>query len=211
METGEFLKHFKHHANLGITRRKLQYYSSPQVRLLPLPVYRNRHTAHYIVPDHLKHLTAICLLREKYRMPIKSIRLLLKELPEKNYALLDKWGGSARDLLDAVKLFKSGYTEEDMLRFLSCKELIFSGLGDSNYDELIQGLGATREKKLYRLLMEDITKHFEELKKWVSSGRGVGFFMELGKSIGGFLSPEGFREKVMAEDLSKAPPNRYLR
>jgi hypothetical protein len=202
MEAEEFLKHFNSR-NGGllkpeycITRRALQFYSSPQVQILPLPVYHNRHTAHYIVPEHFNRLAAITALREKHFMPIKLIRKLLNVLPEEKYELLERWPGTVHDLVDAAPLFEPGFKDEDMLYFLALKALLWPS-SRGIYRDSLEGFGTWAEPHLKQFLLDQIQKKGEKLVDWIASNRGVRYVAALGKSVGGYSTPEEHLEKMI--------------
>jgi len=98
LECGEFLQAVKAVSGMTVHRRWLQFYSSPQVRLMPLPVYAKRHTAHYAHPEDTLRLALILKLRNAYFFPIKLVRETLKNLAEKHYPLVLNAGLSADDI-----------------------------------------------------------------------------------------------------------------
>ncbi len=207
MEADEFLKHFNSRSGFllrpefCITRRALQFYSSPQVQLLPLPVYRNRHTANYVVPEHFNRLAAITALREKHFMPIKLIHKLLKVLPEEKYGLLERWPGTVHDLVDVAPLFELGFKDEDMLRFLTLKGLLFQD-SQPAYRGTMEQFGTWKEPHLKKFILEHIQKNVGQLADWVESGKGVRYVAAQGKSMGGFQTPEEHLEKLIGSKRS---------
>jgi hypothetical protein len=64
LETKEFVKYFnaaaekKQLPSWKITQRTLQFYSSPNLRLMPKPILRGGHKGHYEVPGHFMSPTA---------------------------------------------------------------------------------------------------------------------------------------------------------
>lgn len=85
VEAGEFLKLVEAVSGHSITRHRLQYYSSPNARLMPLPTYAKRHTAHYEHPEQTLRLALLLQLRDKYYFPIKLLRTILDNLQRKFY------------------------------------------------------------------------------------------------------------------------------
>ena len=89
LEASEFVRYFNLaldlHGSKAISRRTLQFYGSPQLRLFPLPIYQNRHTAHYVYPDHFKLLCVIWTLRERLlklgARVLRSVRRVVVHLP----------------------------------------------------------------------------------------------------------------------------------
>lgn len=82
----EFLKLIRLVSGISITRRTLQLYSSPQFRLMPLPVYARRHTSHYRHPEDTMRLAVVLHLRETYYFPVATIRSILKTLHPRYFA-----------------------------------------------------------------------------------------------------------------------------
>lgn len=95
----EFLKMVWMISGHKATRRLAQFYSSPKSRLLPLPVYRNRHTAHYLHPEHTVRFAVLLHLREAYFLPLKLVKVVLDGFPADHYDLLLSDVFSARDLV----------------------------------------------------------------------------------------------------------------
>lgn len=208
MEAGEFLKHFNSRNGFmllpeyRLSRRTLQFYSSPQVRLLPLPGYRNRHTAHYLVPDHFTRLVAVTALRERHFMPIKLIQRLLKVLPEDKHELLERWPGTVQDLLDAAPLFAQGFTDQDVLSYLALKGLTFRHQHPAAQRASFEQLAIWKEDDLKRYIAKQIEVSAKKLTEWVSMGGGVRYLLAQGKSIGGFSTPAEYLEKMIGSKRS---------
>ena len=189
METEDFLKHFNTRETPippaePLTRSTLQFYSSPRVRLFPLPVYRNRHTAHYIVPDHFNRLAVICVLRDKFFMPIKLIHKLVEAMPGDNYKFLEQWPGTARELMDAVPLLKQGFKEEDLFRLAVVRSVVFLHTPPEAVRNTLELFGAHEDKHLKSFLRGQVEKHARELYEWVGAGPGTSCVKELGRSLG---------------------------
>lgn len=91
----EFLRVTEALTGYALTRRALQFYSSPQVRLMPLPVYSDGHRAHYLHPEHTLRLGAALRLRKRHFFPLKLVKDVLEGLPPHCFGLV------IRDLLSA--------------------------------------------------------------------------------------------------------------
>lgn len=190
METDDFLMHFNTRETPippaePLTRSTLQFYSSPRVRLFPLPVYRNRHTAHYIVPDHFNRLAVICVLRDKFFMPIKLIHKLVAAMPGDNYKFLEQWPGTARELMEAVPLLKQGFKEEDLCRLAVVRSVVFLHTPPEAIRNTLEAFGSHEEKHLKSFLRGQVEKHARELYEWVGAGPGTSCVKELGKTLRG--------------------------
>lgn len=68
-------------AGVHVTRRALQFYYSPRIRLLPPPVYRGGHVA-YFDRGQLHRLKAIKTLQSRYRLSLSAIRELLEAVSD---------------------------------------------------------------------------------------------------------------------------------
>jgi len=180
MPTDDFIEFFNNSYWLKgknrLTRRTLLFYGSPQLRLLPRPVYRNRHTGYYIFPDHYRRLAIIWTLREKFFFPLELIKVLLRGIPEESYDLIESWWGSGEDLLDMIPLLKAGFTERDVDNYLACK-----GLLRTDSVRLEPGKPPS-EANLKARILEQLAEDYDGVREWVSSGRGVRFLQALSKA-----------------------------
>ncbi len=95
----EFLKMVWMLSGQRATRSTLQFYSSPKARLLPLPVYRNRHTAHYLHPEHTLRFAILLHLRAAYFLPLKLAKVVLDGLSPALYDLVLSDVLSASDIV----------------------------------------------------------------------------------------------------------------
>jgi DNA-binding transcriptional MerR regulator len=68
-------------AGVDVTRRTLQYYYSPRIRLLPPPTYRGGHVA-YVERGQLHRLKAIKTLQSRYGLSLGAIRELLEAVSD---------------------------------------------------------------------------------------------------------------------------------
>ncbi|MDE2039552.1 MAG: hypothetical protein KGO96_01035 [Elusimicrobia bacterium] len=215
METDDFLMHFNTRDTPlppaePLTRSTLQFYSSPRVRLFPLPVYRNRHTAHYIVPDHFNRLAVICIMRDKFFMPIKMIHKLVELLPEDNYRFLERWPGTVQGLMEAVQLLKRGFKEEDLLSFAALRSLIFLQTPPEAQRNTLEGFGADEDKHLKSFLRGAIAKNAGRLEEWVTAQSGASCVKTLGQTLGDFSTPLEYQQKMIGrkKDFEKSVKER---
>jgi hypothetical protein len=112
----EFLKMVERMSGKALNRRLLQFYSSPELRLVPLPIYARRHTAHYLHPEDTRRLALVLHLRTKYFLPFKILRKVLAELSPEHYDLVH------RDAFTAEEISRLGALEN---RWPLMRELIF--------------------------------------------------------------------------------------
>ncbi len=171
-----FLRLFNEDFNLkgdkAMSRRTLQFYSSPQARLLPLPVYKDRHTAYYLFPDYYERLGVVWTLRSKFAFPIPMIRTLLTEIDEDWYSLIMDWDESSEALLDIIMLDKVGFAKEDFDLYSASKGMI----GDEVVSLQIRRESAEETKQA---LLKTLDEQHAAVRKWIDSGRGIEFFSAL--------------------------------
>ena len=191
LEASEFVRYFNLaldlHGSKAISRRTLQFYGSPQFRLFPLPIYQNRHTAHYVYPDHFKLLCVIWTLRERFFLPIKNIRALIHDLPADKYELVIGWDGSAEELREATPLFKAGFDYEDFINYAASKKLLTK-------DVYLPANAGRSERQLKKDLLDKLTHEVKGIREWISSGRGARYFAAVSRGRDG---RSGVRERLV--------------
>lgn len=171
-----FLRLFNDDFNLkgdkALSRRTLQFYSSPQAQLMPLPVYKDRHTAYYRFPEDYERLGVIWTLRSKFYFPIELIRSLLEQIPPDMYAAIADWDESPQALLDMIAMDKAGFEPEDFDRYGVAKSL----LGSEATRFLVRAQSPSTIKKI---LLKKLDEEHEAARKWIESGRGIEFWTAL--------------------------------
>ena len=167
-----FNEDFRLKGDKAMSRRTLQFYSSPQARILPLPVYKDRHTAHYVFPDHYARLGVIWTLRSKFFFPIGIIRSLLNEIQTDLYPMIMDWDESPEALLDTIMLDKAGFAPEDFDLYSASKGL----LGDEVLRFQVRDSSPTATKNA---LLKKLDEQHSAIKKWIGSGRGIEFWSAL--------------------------------
>lgn len=98
LESAEFLKVVEALSGHPITRRTLQLYSSPHVRLLPLPRHFNGYKSHYKHPEHTERIAVILRLRIKHFIPVKRLKEIMARLSPNLYALILRDAISPEDI-----------------------------------------------------------------------------------------------------------------
>lgn len=171
-----FLRLFNDDFNLkgdkALTRRTIQFYSSPQAQLMPLPVYKDRHTAYYRFPEDYERLGVIWTLRSKFYFPIELIRSLLEQIPPDMYAVISDWDESPQALLDMIAMDKAGFEPEDFDRYAAAKSL----LGNETTRFLDRDHSPSETKKA---LLKKLDEEHAAARKWIESGRGIEFWRAL--------------------------------
>lgn len=171
-----FLRLFNEDFNLkgdkAMSRRTLQFYSSPQAKLMPLPVYKNRHTAYYNFPDDYERLGVIWTMRSRFFFPIEMVRTLLDQIHPDMYAVVPEWDRSPQELLEAVAMDKAGFEPEDSDRYRAAKGL----LGDESWRFLARDFSPADVKKT---LLKKLDAEYAAARKWIESGRGIEFWNAL--------------------------------
>ncbi len=179
MRTDHFLRMFNWEFSLkgdkALSRRTLQFYSSPQTKLLPLPVYKERHTAHYVFPDHYERLAVIWTLRSRFFFPIGLIRSVLKEISEDHYGLIIDWDENPEALMDTIMMLKQGFEYEDVALYRETKILFKS----RPHLLLNPEVSADRATKA---LLTGLEEQYAERRKWIGSGQAVTFYRKLAEA-----------------------------
>ena len=160
METGDFIRAIHSAYGFRVTRRTLQLYSSPQLKLLPPPIYVGGHRSYYLNPEHTQRLAAVLYLSTRLFMPLKAIRQLLRVFPERHYGLLLKGVLTPEELTDFTELFGRGLDVRDFLFYKASR--VLKALDEEHGDEREQD-EATKDKALFSM-----TRQFE---KWMNGGR----------------------------------------
>lgn len=116
LSAAEFLKAVKTVSGHSITRRTLQLYSSPQFRLVPLPVSGGRRGSQYLHPENTLRLAVVLRLRNDFFFPIKRLREVIDTISPDHYPVVLRHG------LTAAQIFLLARPE---MRGLRPRELIF--------------------------------------------------------------------------------------
>lgn len=160
METDDFINAIHKAYGFQVTRRTLQLYSSPQLKLLPPPIYVGGHRSYYLNPEHTQRLAAILYLSTRLFMSLKAIRKLLRVYPERHYGLLLKGVLTPQELTDFTELFGRGLEVRDFLFYKVSR--VLNAMDEEHGDEREQD-EATKDKALFAM-----TRQFE---KWMDTGR----------------------------------------
>jgi hypothetical protein len=192
-----FNEDFKLKGDKAVSRRTLQFYSSPQARLFPLPTYKNRHTAFYLFPDHYELLGAVWTMRSKLFMPIDMIRAILKIADPRLHVMIGDWDESPEALIDAVMMDEHEDLEpEEFHLYSDSKDLLKDGF-----------LHALRrdhsEADSKRAMLKELDKKYAELKGWIESGRAGKFLNTLTEGRREFMSMQERLEQKAAEKAGK--------
>lgn len=156
----------------ALSRRTLQFYSSPEAELMPLPVYKDRHTAYYHFPEDYERLGVIWTLRSKLFFPIELIRSLLRATSPDHYAVIMDWDESPQALLDMIAMDKAGFEPEDFDRYDAAKSL----LGNEAMRFLVRDHSPAETKKA---LLKKLDEEHAATREWIESGRGIEFWTAL--------------------------------
>lgn len=179
--------------NKALSRRTLQFYSSPQAGLMPLPVYKDRHTAYYRFPEDYERLGVVWTLRSRFYFPIELIRSLLDRIPPDMCAVIADWDESPQALLDMIAMDKSGFEPEDFDRYATATSL----LGDETLRFLVRDHSPAATKKA---LLKKLDEEHAATRKWIESGRGIEFWLALIEARRALSEPGGQAGKD-AEDV----------
>ncbi len=192
-----FNEDFKLKGDKAVSRRTLQFYSSPQWRLFPLPKYLNRHTAHYLFPDHYELLGAIWTMRSKLFMPIDMIRAILKIASRDLYPMIMDWDESPDALIDAVMMDKHEEIEpEEFHLYRASKDLL-----DDGYLFTLKRDHSEADAK--RAMLKELDKQYAAIKEWIQSGRAGEFLNALAEGRREFTDVRERLEYMTAKERAK--------
>lgn len=190
-----FNEDFKLKGDKAVSRRTLQFYSSPQARLFPLPTYKNRHTAYYLFPDHYELLGALWTMRSKLFMPIDMIRAILKRAGPDMLPMIMDWDESPDALIDAVMMDDEFEPEEFHL---------YSGAKDLLKEAFLHGLRRDHtEADAKRAMLKELDEKYAEIKGWIESGRAGKFLNALTEGRREFADMQERLAELAAEKADK--------
>lgn len=166
IETADFIKLFRHLHHFTVTRRTLQHYSSPQLRLLPPPIHMGGHKSYYANPDHTDRLAVVMHLGTKLFLPLKTIQALIRVYPREHYDLILKGVFAADELTGLVEHFERGFQVKDVLFYKVCN--VLEALDRPYWDYMARhGKGASdlAEKHVDQTLI----KLAHEFESWIKA------------------------------------------
>jgi hypothetical protein len=192
-----FNEDFKLKGDKAVSRRTLQFYSSPQARLFPLPTYKNRHTAYYLFPDHYELLGAIWTMRSRLFMPIDMIRAILKVADPRLHVMIADWDESPEALIDAVMMDKHEDREpEEFHLYRESKELLKEGFLHAQRRDIT-------EADAKRAMLKELDKKYAALKCWIESGQAGKFVSALNEGRREFANMQERLEHLAAEKAGR--------
>jgi len=178
LETKEFVKYFnaaaekKQLPSWKITQRTLQFYSSPNLRLMPKPILRGGHKGHYEVPGHFMRLQTIQKLKQVYFLPLWLIREVIEETPAPIWHTLVYMGLPTNELLEMLPYTKK-LGELDLMRYQTCKSLaqraFLSRAGDP----------PTKMADPFDAFQARVINAASALTAWVKSEKGRQTFLQI--------------------------------
>ncbi|MHB2025888.1 MAG: hypothetical protein ACYCPQ_04525 [Elusimicrobiota bacterium] len=192
-----FNEDFKLKGDKAMTRRTLQFYGSPQTRLFPLPIYKNRHTAYYLFPDHYELLGSLWTMRSKLFMPINMIRAILRIANPDLYSMIMDWDESPEALIDAVMMHKhEDFEPEEFHLYSESKSLLEDGF-------LHAQRRGRAEVDAKRAMLKELKKKYDALKDWIESGQAGKFLNALAEGRREFTDMQERLEGMAAEKADK--------
>lgn len=168
IETADFIKLFRHLHRLAVTRRTLQHYSSPQLRLLPKPIHKGGHKSYYLNPEHTDRLAVVMHLTTKLYLPLKTVQSILRAYPEEHYDLILKGVLTAEELGEIAEHFEQGFTVKDVLFQKVCH--VLEALEQPYWDYLARhGKDANEEAEKH--VDATLLKLTRELQGWIKTDK----------------------------------------
>ena len=197
VRSDHFLRLFNDDFNLkgdkAMTRRTLQFYSSPQIKLFPLPTYKDRHTAYYLFPDHFELLGAIWTMRNKLFMPLDMIRAILKIADPDIYTTIIDHDESPEALIDYVMMDKHEEFEPEEFHLYRDSKGI---LDDAVLFTLRRDY---TEEDARQAMLKELDQKYAELKDWISSGKAGKFLSALAEGREKFEDTRERLKKLASE------------
>jgi len=166
VETTDFIKLFRHLHRFTVTRRTLQHYSSPQLRLLPPPIHKGGHKSYYANPEHTDRLAVVMHLATKLFLPLKTIQALIRVYPAEHYDLILKNVFAANELAGSVELFERGCQVKDVLFYKVCN--VMEALGQP-YWEFVAQHGKGADELAEKHVDQTLIKLTHELERWIKA------------------------------------------
>lgn len=166
IETADFIKLVRHLHRFAVTRRTLQHYSSPQLRLLPKPIHKGGHKSYYLNPEHTDRLAVVMHLATKLFLPLKTVQSIIRTYPPEHYDLILKGVLKAEELDEIAEQFERGFTVKDVLFHRVCN--VLEALDRPYWEYLAKhGKGASDEAEKH--VDETLLKLMRELERWIKS------------------------------------------
>lgn len=168
LETKEFIKLVNHFADQQkqpswkVTLRTLQFYSSPQLRIMPRPILRGGHKGHYMAPDHVQLFFTIQKLKQKYFLPLWLIREILVESPPGIWQVLGQFGLPTDEFLEMLPYSKK-IKLQHLLHYQTCKSLAGRNFLRSSHP---------MSREAFDIFQHDVHAALQSLEKWIDSEDG---------------------------------------
>ncbi len=164
-ETSDFIKIFRHLHRFAITRRTLQLYSSPQLKLLPRPIHMGGHKSYYANPEHTDRLAVVMHLATKLFLPLKTIQAVVRVYPEEYYDLILDGVFAANDLAEIAEHFVRGFKVKDVLFYKVCH--VLKALDRPYWGMARHGKGANEQAEQH--VDQTLLKLTHELRRWIKT------------------------------------------
>ena len=82
LRIADFIKEAQKDYGINTNQRALQFYSSPKLRLLPIPTHKGGHIAYY-PREYLKRLKIIKILQKSFGFNLEQIKKILNAIPRR--------------------------------------------------------------------------------------------------------------------------------
>lgn len=199
VELEDFMSMLDAVGGFELSQRALLSYSSPRINLIEPPLKKDG-KACYIVPDHFNRMAIILTLRQAYSLPLGAIRGLLDRYPKENYDLLMERKFEISDLLDLVKMLKSGLGIGDLVMAKACDVMLMDLMSSSKAVAAALESGDT----LRHLQEKLVLARLDEIKDWVGSGRWQDFLRrESAQDLKDLAGKQLVHKKIVAKVLAR--------
>lgn len=161
----QFLELFQTLYPHSVTRRTLQLYCSPQLRLLPPPIHKGGHITYYLHPEHTDRLAVILTLQKKYNLSLETIANLIKKFPSRHYDLIFRGTLTSRDLEELASHTQNGFSLTDVIFNKICELLEALELNINPRAEISQFSPQEIEERMGKILL----RRTQEFDQWLKT------------------------------------------
>lgn len=204
LETSEFLRVFQTGFGVAVPRRTLQLYTSPGLKLMPLPIHKGGFKSYYLHPEHVNWLGVIVHLQSRH-LPLREIRAIMHKVPERYHRFITSdilWGEEA---LHAAVLVDQGFQIRDIIYRKACDLLDSidrpSGKAVAKFEYIARGTqilmpgGDVRGKK-DEFIDKALAQEASRLADWIKKGNR--------RRVESALGSEGFERLLKLGQYKKS-------
>lgn len=164
----EFIRLIRERYGYRMPRRTLQLYSSPQLKLMPLPIHRGGHRSYYLHPEHTLRLAAILAMKERHFFPLSLIAEVMRRLPERYHYLISEGLLAGPEIKEFLGFLAKDWNLRDFLYRKVCRVLETI---EQPYWEAQSAF--EYQKQVDRYVTKALLRENCRLASWLKKGQGV--------------------------------------